>query len=540
MGQQFDIAVIGSGPGGYSAALRAAQLGKSVALIEHDSTLGGTCLNRGCIPSKALITAARTMDTIHEASEVGINATINSVDFGAMNAYKTRIVETMTSGLAGLLAHRGVMVFQGEAQISNAREHTVTVTPHRSDQPGASVRRFNRSGVGDDLGPSFEIEAADIILAIGSQPQPLPQHDFSGALIDSTQALSLGRVPASAVIIGAGAVAVEFASMWKTSGCDVTLLIRKDRVLSTWDRRAGATLTRELKRRGINVVTHANVTSVDVGVNLGATVHYTREDQTADFTAFGEVALAAIGRYPATGAPWVSDSGIELTDAGFVTTDGYGRTNIPGIWAVGDITEGESLANRAFEQGIVVAESIAGLDPRPVNDDTVPKVVFCTPEAASVGCTAEQARARGDLTDIEETVFPMMSNARMLMSRSSGSLAIVSGEILASAGSSDNSNGPENRDDSQDAPDQSESSSPKEPDNANGPDSSADAQGTKVVLGVHIVAPDASDLIAEAEQLVGNRVPLSEAARLIHPHPTFSETIGEALLKADGRPLHTR
>lgn len=518
MSQQFDIAIIGAGPGGYSTALRAAQLGKSVALIERDNTLGGTCLNRGCIPSKALITAARTMNTIHEASEVGINASIDSVDFGAMNAYKTGIVETMTSGLAGLVAHRGVVVFQGEAQIGGAQGHTVTVTPSRADQPKASVRRFRESGVGEDLGASLDIEATDIIVAIGSRPKPLPQHNFSGALIDSTQALSLGRVPASAVIIGAGAIAVEFASMWKTSGCDVTLLIRKDRVLSSWDRRTGAALTRELRRRGINVVTQANVTSVDVGVNLGATVHYTCEGRSTACTTFGEVALAAIGRQPATSAPWISGCGIELTDAGFVKTDAYGRTGIPGIWAVGDITEGESLANRAFEQGIVVAESIAGLNPRPVNDDTVAKVVFSTPEAASVGCTAEQARAREDLGDIQETVFPMLSNARMLMSRSAGSLCIVSGQITTAHNSSDASGAS---------------------DIANEPERAAD-RDARVVLGVHIVAPNAGDLIAEAEQLIGNRVPLSQAARLIHPHPTFSETIGEALLKADGRPLHTR
>lgn len=492
--QQIDIAIIGAGPGGYATALRAAQLGKSVILIERDETLGGTCLNRGCIPSKALITAARTMDTVHQAREVGIDATINSVDFGTLLAYKTRMVDTMTSGLAGLLAHRGVTVLRGEAAITDASEHVMQITP---SAPETQVKRFTRSGVGEDMGQSVTLQATDIVLATGSRPKPLPQHDFSGALIDSTQALSLIRVPASAVIIGSGAVAVEFAGLWNAGGCNVTLLIRKDRVLSGWNRRTGATLTRELKRRGINIITHADVTAVDVGVNLGATVHYLREDQDGESTAFGEVAMAAIGRDPNTQEAWFAGSHIELTDDGFVRADELGRTSVPGIWAAGDITEGDALANRAFEQGIVIAESIAGLDPTPLDDDTVAKVVFSSPEAASVGCTLEQARSREDLSNVEETMFPMMSNARMLMSGSAGSMSLVSGER-------------------------------------------AQAPGKRVVLGAHIVAPGASDLIAEAEQLVGNHVPLSDAARLIHPHPTFSETFGEALLKADGRPLHTR
>jgi dihydrolipoamide dehydrogenase len=491
---QVDIAIIGAGPGGYATALRAAQLGKSVILIERDETLGGTCLNRGCIPSKALITASRTMDTIHQAHEVGIDATINSVDFGTLLAYKNRMVDTMTSGLAGLLAHRGVTVLRGDAAITDAPGRIIQVTP---SEPETQVRRFVRAGIGEDIGQSVNVQAADIVLATGSRPKTLPQHDFSGALIDSTHALSLIRVPASAVIIGSGAIAVEFASLWNAGGCAVTLLIRKDRVLSAWNRRTGLTLTRELKRRGINIVTHSAVTSVDVGVNLGATVHYTQEGHDGESTAFGEVALAAIGREPNTQAAWLEGSHIELTDAGFVHTDELGRTGVPGIWAAGDITEGDALANRAFEQGIVIAESIAGLNPKPVNDDTVARVVFSSPEAASVGCTLDQASSRDDLANVEETVFPMMSNARMLMSGSSGSMSLISGEH-------------------------------------------ATEPGRRVVLGAHIVAPNASDLIAEAEQLVGNRVPLSDAARLIHPHPTFSETFGEALLKADGRPLHTR
>ncbi len=293
-------------------------------------------------------------------------------------------------------------------------------------------------------------------------------------------------------------MAVEFASLWNEAGCDVTMLIRHSRALSAWDRRTATMLTRELKRQGVHVVADAHVARVDTGVNLGATVHYHLGDATdADLTAYGEFVLAAIGRDPATGVSWLGDLGVALDDSGCITTDAWGRTTAAGVWAVGDVTEGPALANRAFAQGIVVAEAIAGRNPDPVDDDAVTQVVFSSPEAASVGMTLDTARSRPDVHDPAETVYPMMSNARMVMSGSAGSLSVVSGL----------------RDGCGDEP---------------------------VVLGVHMVAPLAGDLIAEAQQLVGGRVPIHRASSLIHPHPTMSETLGEALLKADGRPLHTR
>lgn len=185
----------------------------------------------------------------------------------------------------------------------------------------------------------------------------MPGNPFAGALIDSTQALEVNEFPSSAVIIGAGAIALEFASMWNAAGSKVTLLIRKDRVLSAWDRRAGTTLTRELKRHGVNIITRASVTHVDTGANLGATVHYTREGQDGEQSVWGEIALVAIGRDPITDPAW----GVTIDDHGHVATDAYGRTDKPGVWAVGDVTAGHALAHRAFEQGIVIAETIAGL-----------------------------------------------------------------------------------------------------------------------------------------------------------------------------------
>lgn len=492
MSEHADIVIIGAGPGGYATALRAAQLGKSVVLIERDATLGGTCLNRGCIPSKALLTATRTIGTIGRARQLGIDATLSGVDYGALRDYRLHIVDTMTKGLAGLLAHRKVTVIRGQAALTD--RSTVAVTPSAGEQ---QVQRFRNAGVPEEAGQTLVFSADHVVLATGSEPKPLPGQPFGGALIDSTQALARNQFPSSAVIIGAGAIAIEFASMWHAAGTDVTMLIRKDRLLSAWDRRTSMALTRELKRHGITIIDHASVSHVDTGVNLGATVHYTRGDDAADHTAYGEVVLAAIGRTPNTSSPWFTANGIALTDEGFVVTDDYGRTNVPGVWAVGDITVGPALAYRAYEQGITIAETIGGLNPPPVDDDAVPQVVFSTPEVASVGMTLDEAQKRDDVLEVKETLYPMLSNARMLMSGSAGSMSVVSGM------------------------------------RASNPD-------TEVILGVHLMAPVASDLIAEAQQLVGNHVPLRQAARLIHPHPTFSETLGEAMLKADGRPLHTR
>ena len=499
MSERFDIAIIGAGPGGYSTALRAAQLGLKVALIERDATLGGTCLNRGCIPTKALLEATSTFDAVRHGGEIGINAHVDEVDYGALRDWKLHVVGTMTQGLAALLAHRGVKVLRGEvSRLVPASENEATHIVQVSASPGQTeVLRFERGEQPEPQGASVELRTAHVVLALGSRPQPLPGTDFHGALIDSTQALALDEFPASAAIIGAGAVAVEFASIWNAAGVDVTLLIRKDRVLSSWDRRVGVTLTRELKRQGVHVLANTNVTRIDTGSNLGATVHYTQNGADDEQTIQPEVVLGAIGRTPNTDAAWLAAANLSPDETGHITTDALGRTPTANIWAVGDIVAGHALAHRAFEQGITVAEAIAGMNPKPVDETTVPQVVFSHPQAACVGLTASQAKENQTFTNISETTYPMMGNARMLMSATGGTLTVVTGERASSPGS-------------------------------------------PVVLGVHMVCPTATELIAEAAQLVGNGVPLSEAARLVHPHPTFSETLGEALLKADGRPLHTR
>ncbi|WEV66468.1 FAD-dependent oxidoreductase [Bifidobacterium sp. ESL0764] len=510
----IDIAVIGGGPGGYATALRASELGLSVILINREERLGGTCLNRGCIPSKALITATRAIHNVSDAKRMGIDASIDSIDFAKLAAFKDNAVKTMTDGLASLLAARKVNVVKGEASI--VENHRVRVTtdvantdnrsaddatvPERTSKNDAQSVNNSNNPDSPDSSSSFEINADNIVIATGSRPRPLPDHPFAGRIIDSTQALDLPRFPKSAVIVGAGAVAVEFASMWNAAGVDVTMLIRHERVLSHMHRRTSIALTRALARNGVHIVTYSHLTDVKNAPNApDATVSYAcdKDENGTEHEVQAEVVLAAIGRDPNTNADWFKDAGIELDEHDLVNTDANGATSQPGIWALGDITQGPALAYRAFEQGIVIAESIAGLNPKPVDNATVPVVVFSTPEFASVGLTLEKAKANPDIHDPKETVYPMMGNARILMSGEPGSMSVVTG-------------------------------------------SHDDRPDTPVILGVHMLAPDAGDLIAEAEQLVGNRVPLGDAARLIHPHPTFSEAFGEVLLKADGRPLHTR
>lgn len=500
----FDLVIIGAGPGGYATALRAAELGMSVALVERDEALGGTCLNRGCIPSKALIGAAHTMDEARRAVDMGVLARLEGLDYGKLRDYRRSVVSSMTSGLASLLAARKVAIFQAEARFDAAEtsadgNRVVHLTPSNGLP---EVLRVTTPGSGEGQGVALDLTAPHVVLSPGARPRPLPGVPFGAAVIDSTQALELDTFPASAVVIGAGAVAVEFASLWNAAGVKVTLVIRKDRVLSSWDRRAGVTLTRELERRGIEVVRGTAVQGIDTGVNMGARVHLSQAGADGTETERiieAELALAAIGRDPATDGGWLANA--PLTDSGHIRVDELGRVEgADGVWAVGDAVAGPALAHRAFQQGIAVAEAIAGLDPTPVDDMTIPQVVFGMPEAACVGLTGPNAKADPRWRDVKETAYPMMGNARMLMSGSAGSLTVVTGRP-AGGGSDDT---------------------------------------PELVLGVHIVAPVASDLIAEAEQLVGNHVPLHDAARLIHPHPTFSESLGEALLKADGRPLHTR
>lgn len=504
----FDLAVIGAGPGGYATALRAAELGLSVALIDKDSSLGGTCLNRGCIPTKALLTAAHTWDEIKHAKYWGISVNQDAVqiDTAQLHRQKMKTVETMVKGLTSLVTTRGITVFHRYASLTTNHEISL----------GANDSSSSPSPDHTDY-----ISADQIVLALGAAPIPFPSVPFSETVMDSNRALSLQEIPSSVAIIGSGAVALEFASFWNSLGSQVTVFVRKDRPLSHGDSHMSSAVMRGLKRVGIRFLTHTTVSTIQPNhsqdgssqqSSAGALVFYKKAGKEEEETLEAEKVLVAIGRRPATEAPWLKKIGLDRDKDGFISTDSYGQTTVSNLWAVGDIRRGHQLAHRAFSQGIIAAEAIAyrkGLYPalpQALDEFTVPQVVYSTIEAASVGYTADQAvKAANELSpasplfcDIEETILPLLSNSRVLMEQSSGSITLVTARRVS------------------------------------------DPEQTTILIGAHIAGPRASELIAEAEQIIGNRIPLSQAASLIHPHPTLSEALGEALLKADGRPLHVR
>lgn len=504
--RHFDVAIIGGGPAGYSTALRAAELGKSVALIEEDGEPGGVCLHAGCVPSKALLTAANTVQQARHATAYGLNFDLSSFDLGKLVTYKRSVVNSMTSGLTRLLQYRKVTMIQAAAEVPEAG-HVVLRYPADMSDPQHPVDAH-----------SEDITAADIVLATGSRPRSLPGVKFSHkAILDSTDALNLLQIPQSVIIIGSGSIGLEFATLWRELGADVTVLEAADQIFPAGSKRSSAFVTRAMKRSGTTFHAGVRIQSVTEGANLAVTVRYECPDvvnhtplppsvqgnadaqptQSNVISQTAQFALVCIGRVPNTDEPWFSQLGVELDERGYVKTDPYGRTNIDHVWALGDITAGKQLAHRAFAQGIVVAESIAGVSTQPVENSSVPAVVYSQVPIASVGINKETAQSDPDISDVQEVNVPIMGNARVQMVGGMGNITIVSGI---------------------------HSSQP----------------GVRVILGIDMCGPGVEDLAGEAAELVGNRVPLHEAARLIHPHPTFSETLGEALLNADGRPLHTR
>lgn len=552
----FDVVIIGAGPGGYATALRAAELGKSVALVEEDARPGGTCLNEGCIPSKALLQTAHELREARRASRMGIDLRLQALDLSRMLSFKNNVVATQVTGLEGLLAARKVSVFQAFGQAH--KDLSVTLLPSQKAREGKQGT-FAPDPDGDDdpfgspqishvIDKETVIHGRNIVLATGSRPRTLPGADFSEhAVLDSRAALSLRQIPQSVIIIGSGAIGTEFASLWNGLGTRVTLLEAAPRIMPSFARRLSAYETREMRRAGITIQTGVRITSVKEGSNQLATVRYddtqpagpslrpqgaitptdpnnpsrTNNPTTSPAQPSSSVkaadaegknsahsheisaqfVLVSIGRMPNTDMQWLKDLGVRTDNRGFIPTDPYGRTNINHVWALGDMTPGKMLAHRAFAQGLVVAESIAGVSTKPVDDMAVPAVSYALGQVAQVGWDRDQAQKSGKFADVQEKSCPTGGNSRVVMEGQQGVVTIISGYPA---------------------------------------DSNGNRQGERVVLGVQMIGPMVSELAGEAEELVGNRIPLHEAARLVHPHPTFSETLGEALLAADGRPLHTR
>jgi dihydrolipoamide dehydrogenase len=454
----YDIVILGGGSGGYACALRAAELGKRVALIEKDK-VGGTCLHRGCIPTKALLHAAEIADHSRDSESVGVRTTFDGIDVPAVQKYKNGVVDRLYKGLQSTIGGRKVV----DTIIGEGRLESPT-----------SVR------VGDDV-----YTAPQIVLATGSVPKSLPGLELDGErVITSDEALELDRVPASAIILGGGVIGVEFASVWRSFGADVTIVEMLPQLLPLEDEASSKALQRIFRRRGIGYELGARFESVahrDGGVTVTL---------AGGKTLDAELLLVAVGRGPVSAGLGYEENGVEL-ERGYVKVDPQCRTSVPSISAVGDLINTPQLAHVGFAEGILVAERIAGLPVTPVDYDGVPRITYSDPEVASVGLTAAQAAERG--IETVEVNYPLGGNGKSVILQTQGSAKVLAEKTPT---------------------------------------------GTGRVIGVHLVGSRVGELIAEAQLIYNWDAEPSDVAQLIHPHPTQSEIIGEAHLALAGKPLH--
>lgn len=449
-----DVVVLGGGSGGYAAALRLAELGKDVVLVEKDK-LGGTCLHRGCIPTKALLHAAEVADAARDAAGIGVLASFGGIDPSGVRAYREGIVAKKFKGLEGLISARGIRVVRGEGSLES----------------GATVR------VGEDV-----YRGSDVILATGSYSRTLPGLDIGGRVLTSEQALDLDVVPERVVVLGGGVIGVEFASVWRSFGVEVTIVEALPHLLPAEDVSSSKALERAFRKRGIGFQLGRRFSSVS---QTASAVTVSLDDGT---TLEADYVLVAVGRGPATAGLGFEEAGVRL-DRGFVQTDERLRTTAPHVWAVGDIVPGLQLAHRGFQQGIFVAEEIAGLSPVLVPDVDVPRVAYSHPEVASVGLTEAQAQERFGADAVRAYEYNLAGNGRSEIIGTAGIVKIVR--------------------------------------RVDGP-----------VIGAHLVGDRVGELITEAQLAVGWEAHPEDIAPFIHAHPTQSEALGEAFLALAGKPLH--
>ncbi|MFE1884072.1 dihydrolipoyl dehydrogenase [Streptomyces diastatochromogenes] len=469
-----DVIVIGGGTGGYSTALRAASLGLDVVLVERDK-VGGTCLHRGCIPSKAMLHAAELVDGIAEARERwGVKATLESVDWPALTATRDDIVARNHKGVEAHLAHAGVRVVRGSARLAGAR--TVRVE---------GVREGSTPGVQDLTA------RRGIVLATGSRPRTLPGLVSDGRrVVTSDDALFAPGLPGSVLVLGGGAIGVEYASFHRSMGAEVTLVEAADRIVPLEDADVSRHLTRGLKKRGVDVQAGARLLDAEVLENgVRARVRTARGETR---TVEAERLLVAVGRTPVTEGLDLAAAGLTTDERGFVAPADWNRleTAVPGIHVVGDLLPPPSLglAHASFAEGLLVAETLAGLPSAPVDYAAVPRVTYSSPQTASVGLGEAEARARGH--EVEVNTMPLTAVAKGMVHGQGGMVKVV-----------------------------------------------AEA-GCGQVLGVHLVGPNVSEMIAESQLIVGWDAQPSDVARHVHAHPTLSEAVGEVFLTLAGRGLH--
>ncbi|MFC7789695.1 dihydrolipoyl dehydrogenase [Microbacterium sp. MAHUQ-60] len=387
---EFDLVILGGGSGGYAAALRASELGKKVALIEKDK-VGGTCLHRGCIPTKALLHAAEVADHVRTAASVGVTASLEAIDVAGVTAYREGIVAKKFKGLDGLIKARGITVVAGEGRLESDRSVSV----------------------GDD-----RYVGADVVLATGSYSRTLPGLEIGGRILTSEQALELDEVPAKVIVLGGGVIGVEFASVWHSFGAEVTIVEALPHLVPNEDVVLSKGLERAFRRKGIayNLGTRFQKAEQD-----DAQVTVTLEDGKT-FTA--DYLLVAVGRGPATAGLGFEEAGVTM-ERGFVIVDEQLRTGVPGLWAVGDIVPGLQLAHRGFLQGVAVAERIAGMTVAAVPESQIPRVTYCSPEVASVGITEEAAIAAHGAEAVVAYEYNLAGNGKSEIIGTAGTVKVV-------------------------------------------------------------------------------------------------------------------
>lgn len=452
---QADLVILGGGSGGYACALRAAELGKSVILIDRDK-LGGTCLHRGCIPTKALLHAAEVADNARESEHFGVKASLDGIDMPKVNEYRDGVVGRLYKGLQGLVKSRNITLVEGDGRL---------VGPNTVEVNGEKYTGTN------------------VVLATGSYARSLPGLEIGGRIMTSDQALNLDYVPASVIVLGGGVIGVEFASVWRSFGSEVTIVEGLPHLVPNEDEACSKALERAYRKRGITFILGTKFASATQDAN-GVTV--TLEDGK---TLTADLLLVAVGRGPNTAGMGYEEQGVAM-ERGWVLVDDRLRTNIPGVYAVGDITPGLQLAHRGFQHGIFVAEDIAGLNPTVVSDVNIPRVTYCEPEVASVGLTEAEAKAQYGADAVSAYEYNLGGNGKSQILDTAGFIKLVQLK--------------------------------------DGP-----------VIGVHMVGSRVGEQIGEAQLIVNWEAYPEDVATLIHAHPTQNEAMGEAHLALAGKPLHS-
>jgi dihydrolipoyl dehydrogenase len=477
----YDTIVIGSGPGGYVAAIRAAQLGKKTAVIEKDK-VGGRCLNYACIPAKAVLRSADLLTEIREAGDYGLNVSGVEVDYRAVQGRREKVVSTLTGGVASLFKKNDIDVIEGEASLvrPSAGDRDASRAGNGvGGQAGADVQKDNapRVRVGDR-----ELTATTVILATGSVKRSIPGVEFGGGVIGTEEAWALTDLPARLTVVGAGASGAEIASGFARLGSEVKLFEVMDRLLPTEDADISRLVERGLKRQGIEIHTGTPVEGVSAGES-GVRFSYGSESAEVDYL------VICAGRGPDVDALGLKDAGVELDEHGLVRVDGAQRTTAAGVYAIGDLVHGPALAHKASDEGIIAAEDAAGLPTHPLSYVDIPRATFCTPNVGSFGLTEEQAREQGYDVVIGKVPYGAVGGGTVYGDRT-GLVKLV-GESKYGE-----------------------------------------------LLGGHIVGSRATELIQELVNVRALEGGFAEVARIVHGHPTLSEAVMEAGRAADGWLIH--